>query len=633
MDLKLNVGYTGMNVGIGKNGEAAKCLELLGGGLSKDQLRWIYSSFNTRELIGAGWNPSSVPFLDNDDNKHLWSEIHENCTDTPIILAAEQITNDQQNHTVAIAYLYDHILTGRGEVMRDYFSSNDRSELDEYLRTNGAAISIFHLYDVFDKEYQDRDIVTISISKKNGMMYIPTAEIFERGLYPLMKKFFLAVVNDPQALEYTRPLLEFGYSTRGTDILKGTGYWPIQESEKIVMYSLINSTLGVEVHDVEEHCGREDAKLTIGGSETVLPVMQIWSDVFRLYCPLDVTIEEGGSTIGASGVCSSSDSGASFDIGMMSRDFDPVTEAVPRPKKNFVYDCLVADDEKPRSVVQIDIALDGITIMFAIGSIGEKCVRLLGGLTMDQLRWMYSSYSDSELEDSGWDPECLSNNDFDSETHFWSELDSRCPDEEIRLTGDYWGDGSFTSFSKLVLKDYANGEHIANNRPKSYLQATGTDYLTALLDYEDAVSYIGYHYYLQNQDIFWAAPLATDTSGIFVAPSQDSIADGSYPLTRSIFVNVLNDAQVLQDTTALFELGFTHQGLLRTLGFAPIVGDQMEDMLSRLRDGPYESSSQGDDEKEKDVVHSFGLILGISAAVVLVGLIIVAFILFAPKTK
>lgn len=36
-----------------------------------------------------------------------------------------------------------------------------------------------------------------------------------------------------------------------------------------------------------------------------------------------------------------------------------------------------------------------------------------------------------------WDPKSLKNNDFDSSTHLWSELDNRCAHDEIHLTGDY----------------------------------------------------------------------------------------------------------------------------------------------------------------------------------------------------
>jgi hypothetical protein len=54
----------------------------------------------------------------------------------------------------------------------------------------------------------------------------------------------------------------------------------------------------------------------------------------------------------------------------MSRRFDP-SEAVPR-KDGFVYDCIIGD--KARSAINIDVALDGITLMFPIGGPGHECI-------------------------------------------------------------------------------------------------------------------------------------------------------------------------------------------------------------------------------------------------------------------
>jgi hypothetical protein len=55
---------------------------------------------------------------------------------------------------------------------------------------------------------------------------------------------------------------------------------------------------------------------------------------------------------------------------MMSEHFDP-SEALPRDN-GFVYDCMIGD--KTRSVINIDIALDGVTLVLPIGGLGHECV-------------------------------------------------------------------------------------------------------------------------------------------------------------------------------------------------------------------------------------------------------------------
>lgn len=613
---KLHVAQRGISLGTKKRGTAASCLELLGGGLTKDQLRWMYSGFGTKQLIASGWDPLSVPFLDEDDTTHLWSEIHENCTAEEISVSLEDL-----GHGDAYDYFREHILTSRGESMRDHFVGLSNQAIDEYLDADSAAISFFHLYDMLSKEYQERGLLAVGIKNEHGDVIMPSAKFFESGSYPFMKKVYLGLVNDPVALESTRPFLEFGLSDEGTQILLEMGDWPIQDWEKLAMYTRLGSEQGLEIETIQEKCGPLDGDLEIGGSDTVLPVISVWSELYLLGCPMNIDLEGGGSSLGARRICASSESGDSVDVGMMSRDFNWEEEAIPRANNKFVYDCIMEEGEESRSVIQIDVALDGISVLFPIGGTGEKCVRLLGGLTMDQLRWMYSSYSDTDLQNSGWDPESLPNSDFDPNTHKWSELDYRCADEEIQLSGDYWDDGSFTSFSKQLLKDYHTGEHIADKRKKPYVEVYGFDALRYLLEHEDSVSYVGYHYYFEHQDVFWAAPIAIDASASFVAPSLESISDGSYPLTRSIYVNIHNNHAALRDALPVIKFGYSNPSLILSSGYVPIVGDHMEEMLGRLDGGPYVLRV---DMETEDSSNRVGIILGsIFAAMLVVALIIV----------
>jgi ABC-type phosphate transport system substrate-binding protein len=264
------------------------------------------------------------------------------------------------------------------------------------------------------------------------------------------------------------------------------------------------------------------------------------------------------------------------------------------------------------SAVQIEVGLDGIAVVFAVGSAGEKCVRLLGGLTMDQLRWIYSSYTDSELEKTGWDPACLANNDFDPNTHLWSELDERCADEEIELVGDKRGEGTFVGFSDMTFADSKHGEVVADNRPSPYVEAYGSDALQYLLTgREGAVAFVGNHFYVATQDVFWAAPLTRKAGGTFVAPSEATIGDRTYPLSRSMFIVIRNTAKVLSNVLPFVQFGFDHPELIRTTGYAPLDDDRVKEMILRLSQGPFTVNTEEDSEEGGK--SSLGLILGILA--------------------
>jgi phosphate transport system substrate-binding protein len=199
---------------------------------------------------------------------------------------------------------------------------------------------------------------------------------------------------------------------------------------------------------------------------------------------------------------------------------------------------------------------------------------------------MWSSYSDEKLVATGWNPACLKNNDYDTLTHKWNELDERCPDEEIQLVGDYIHDGSFTSFVNLIMVDKENGETMALDRVKPYVEAYGFDTLKYQLEHKDAVGYVGYHYYFEHQDLFWAAPIL-GPAGKYVAPSIDTIKDRSYPLVRPIFFNVYNNEEALRDALPLIEFGFDAPEILPSTGYVPLDKEHAEAMLARLRNGPY----------------------------------------------
>jgi ABC-type phosphate transport system substrate-binding protein len=131
-------------------------------------------------------------------------------------------------------------------------------------------------------------------------------------------------------------------------------------------------------------------------------------------------------------VCADKNKGDSVAIGSMSREWEK-KEGLVRSDTPYVYDCQVGD--KTRSVINVDIAKDGIALIVKKGGIADDCQQLLGGFTIDQLRWIYSSYSEDQLEQTGWDPASVPKSDGDSSTRRWSELDPRCAPVQIKITG------------------------------------------------------------------------------------------------------------------------------------------------------------------------------------------------------
>lgn len=196
----------------------------------------------------------------------------------------------------------------------------------------------------------------------------------------------------------------------------------------------------------QEECG--PAGFAIAGSSTVYPIAVAWRDAYLELCPgLDITVEEDGSSNGAARVCDASDEGASaVDIGDMSRDWES-DEGIPQAN-GYIYDCAAGDTS--RSAIQIDVALDGLSVTAVGAGTAASCIETLGGLTLHQLRWMFTSYSDAELEATGWDPASVPNNDGNESTHLWSELDASCEASEISIAGPNEDSGTHEYFAETV---------------------------------------------------------------------------------------------------------------------------------------------------------------------------------------
>lgn len=600
--LQIQVAQEDISFQTAPDGDAAECIGRLGG-LTIDQLRWMFSNLPVGELDHSGWQVESVPFEDGDDSTHLWSELHENCTATEIVLAGPLVGSN------AYDFFQDHVLTAADEKPREYESKQDIREIAAFLQENKGAMSFFQLYDLLTVEYATLvgTIAPVPVMNPRGDYIAPNALTYESEEYPLLRNVYLGVSE--QALENTRPFLEFGLSDGGTQALKDAGFWAIQEYKKLAMFTRLQSKLGMEALDITEHCG-PPGELAIAGSVIVEPVSHTWGEIFNLGCPVDIDLGVGGSAAAAGRLCADLSRGKPVDIGNMSRDWAAHEGLSRGGEQDFVFDCLQGFTR--RSAIRVNVAVDGIAILMPLNGPGHKCVDLLGGLTKDQLRWIYSSYDESKLIETGWDPSSLKNGDGNPKTHLWRELDARCEAIEIDLNGGSADSGAFAAFAEVILTDHRNGETIAQDRPHEYFSGEGEEVLLELLKRKGSIGFMGYHYYFNNKALFWVAPIEND-NGTYVSPSSKSIGDGSYPMIRELYMNLLNDAQSLEQTVRLLEFGFYHPELIEGSGYVPLQDELRDEMLTRIYAAPYAEDELQDEDDDQNL--SLGVVAGVVAGI------------------
>jgi phosphate transport system substrate-binding protein len=112
------------------------------------------------------------------------------------------------------------------------------------------------------------------------------------------------------------------------------------------------------------------------------------------------------------------------------------------------------------------------------------------------------------------------------------------PDAQLTITGPGEESGTYDSFVEIALAD------IAEERKKD--EATRKDYQTSANDNtiiegiagnDTSLGWVGFAFADQNKDKVRLIPIAEEGTS-FVEPTQQTIADGSYPLSRKLYIYV-----------------------------------------------------------------------------------------------
>ncbi len=209
-----------------------------------------------------------------------------------------------------------------------------------------------------------------------------------------------------------------------------------------------------------------------------------------------------------------------------------------------------------------------------------------------------------------------------------SELHEDCPNLEIRIAGADDQSGTYEYFLETILTDFEAGETFDTNRPGfSYFNSEDDDVLVDyVFTYPEAISYFGYNYFFDNQESLAAVAIKNET-GDFVKPTPVTIApDSTYnPLARRIYMNLLNDPEVLADTVPFVTFGLEIPEMVTRTGYVAIPEDQAQEIISTRLEG-----SSSDDSDDSGL--SAGAIAGIAVGAT-VFLVIVLYVMYRCMSK
>ncbi len=281
--------------------------------------------------------------------------------------------------------------------------------------------------------------------------------------------------------------------------------------------------------------------IVIDGSSTVYPLTEYIAEKFSKTYP-DVKV-----TVGISGT------GGGFkrfivgetDINDSSR---PITDKeIATAKENNI------------KWVEIPVALEGLTIVV------NKDNNLLDCISISELKEI-------------WKP--------DSTIKRWSDIKSTYPNEEIRLYGAGPDSGTFDYFTERVVGK-------ARESRIDYIPSEDDNVLVqGVVDDKYALGYIPMAYALTSTDRLKI--LRVSDGGECVYPATESVIDGSYPLSRPLFIHSnydkLRNSELLQKFVE-FYLNNAKEGAT-SVGYIPLSDSYYQEALKVFKEGKYSENDK-----------------------------------------
>jgi phosphate transport system substrate-binding protein len=249
--------------------------------------------------------------------------------------------------------------------------------------------------------------------------------------------------------------------------------------------------------------GGAGGSIFISGSSTVEPVSALNAEAFRVQNPdVGITVEGPGTGDGFQKFCA-----GETDISDASRQIkDEEVEACTSSGVAFI---------------ELRFAIDGLSVITSSENTAISCVSfgdlysLLGPESIGFRAWAAADDLASEIDGTN----------------------APYPDLDLVVTAPGEESGTYDSFVELVIEDIADerGQEAAT-RPDYTASANDNVIIEGISGSDSSLGWVGYAFYLANEDKVTA--LEVDGGEGCVGPTPETIADGSYPISRPLFIYV-----------------------------------------------------------------------------------------------
>jgi phosphate transport system substrate-binding protein len=198
--------------------------------------------------------------------------------------------------------------------------------------------------------------------------------------------------------------------------------------------------------------------------------------------------------------------------------------------------------------LELRVGLDGLAV------VTNRNNDFVTDLTLDELRLIWEPAAEGEIKR-------------------WNQVRVEWPDKKIDLYGPGVDSGTFDFFTEAVM-----GESKAS-RPDYTASERDTVLVIGVSGSEHSLGYFGFAYFLENAAQMRLVPIEG------VEPSDETVSDGSYPLSRPLFIYVnlrsLAEKEQVREFVR-FYLSDEGAALLPEVGYTPIPLDELSESRAAL---------------------------------------------------
>jgi len=255
--------------------------------------------------------------------------------------------------------------------------------------------------------------------------------------------------------------------------------------------------------------------INVSGSSTVEPITSLVAEKFAEQNPeVAVRVDGPGTTDGFKLFCT-----GQTDISDASRAITP-TEAQSCAQNGVRY-------------IELQVGIDGLSVVTSKSNKAVKC------LSFQDL------YALTGPESEGFDT-------WDSAQALATELGSttRFPNAKLPITAPGEESGTYGSYIEIALEPIAKTRVTAGKLTSDKVKTTRKDYqsspndntiIKGIAGSKTSLGWVGYAFAVENEDKVREIPIKKSPTDPCVAPTPKTIADGTYPLSRPLFIYVNTD--------------------------------------------------------------------------------------------